>query len=371
MKICIDARWIFPELSGVGLYTQELLRALAKVDHENEYILLFDNATVRDRTVPFIQVSGFRYQVANTSFGLFSIQNQIRLPRDLDNLGIDVYHSTNYMMPLRAPKKTRRVVTIHDLIPLIFPDHAPKARKARFYPLYKGLMKQIARRADLIVTVSESTRLDVVQVLGVPETGVVAIHEGVTPEHRPVEKEPKAEPVILFVGRRDPYKNLPMLLEAFSGLRSLVKARLRIVGPADARYPEAEHKARALHLQDAVDWVGYASPAQLIREYQQADVFVLPSKYEGFGLTVLEAMACGTPVVCSNTSSLPEVVGEAALLVDPMQPAQWLGALRRVIADPSLAATMRENGLRRAAQFTWEKCARETLRAYERTMQGG
>lgn len=370
MRICIDTRWIFPELSGIGLYTQELLRALAEIDRENDYILLFDNPRVRDRTLALIGDSGFRFQVSVLRYGLFSVANQLRLPRLLQKLGVEVYHSTNYMMPLLWPCRAKRVVTIHDLIPLLFPDHAPKAKKARLFPLYKGLMRQVARRADLVIAVSESTKRDLVQTLDVPADRIAVTLEGVTPEHVPsAHRPPSTVRRILFVGRRDPYKNLPLLVEAFSHLASRIShLRLRVVGPDDPRYPEARAQASALGLNDRVDWVGYASDQDLLAEYQQADVFVLPSTYEGFGLTVLEAMACGAPVVCSRVSSLPEVVGEAGLLVTPGDPTALSEAVEQVLANPALAADLRARGLQRAAQFTWERCARATLAAYAQAL---
>lgn len=372
MKICLDARWIFPELSGIGLYTQELIQALAREDRVNEYTLLFENAAVRERTravTRFDQSPRFHTQLVD--YGLFSIKNQIRLPRLLKEGGFDVYHSTNYMMPLLCFGPVKRVVTIHDLIPLLFPDHAPRSRKTRFFPLYKGLMLEVGAKADLIITVSASTRRDVLRELRIPaarEARVVTVPEGVTPAYKPGPRpEGRAEKVILYVGRRDPYKNLPRLVEALAGVRANgVKARLRVVGSPDDRYPEAPKLAAKLNLTAFIDWVGYVTPEELVREYQTADVFALPSRYEGFGLTVLEAMACGTAVVCSNIGSLPEVAGDAARKIDPAILPQLVDALTEILKRPELAEDLGRRGILRAAQFTWERTARETIAAYRR-----
>ncbi|MDP2991636.1 MAG: glycosyltransferase family 1 protein, partial [Kiritimatiellota bacterium] len=168
--------------------------------------------------------------------------------------------------------------------------------------------------------------------------------------------------------RADPYKNLVGLIEAFAALRKQYQlpVELRIVGPKDRRYPEASRRAASLDIADAVTWLGYLPDGRLLSEYQNADVFVQPSWYEGFGLSVLEAFACGTPVICSNKGSLPEVAGGAALIVQPQDTLGLTEALRRVLTDFRLARDMRERGLRQAQKFTWEATARMTLEAYQK-----
>ncbi|MFH0907467.1 MAG: glycosyltransferase family 1 protein [bacterium] len=365
MKICIDARWIFPELSGIGLYTQELMRSLAEIDRANEYLVLFGDKAVAERTLAKVR-AGVECRVS--SVALFSPKNQIWLRGLLRRECIDLYHSTNYMMPLFGMGRIKRIVTIHDLIPLLFRDHAPQAKKAKLFPIYKRLMHEVGARADLILTVSESTKRDIVRELKVTADKITVTPEGVGPEyHPPNTRHPTLDtPHILYVGRRDPYKNLPLLIEAFAVMAKKVPAaRLRIIGPADDRYPEAPALAKTLGLNDRIDWIGYVTPGQLIEEYRGASVFALPSRYEGFGLTVLEAMACGAPVVCSNVSSLPEVAGDAALLVPPGDRTALADALVRVLTDRNLAATLRKKGLAQSARFTWRQTAELTLRAYE------
>lgn len=374
MRICIDARWIFSELSGVGLYTQELIRALARADRENEYLLLFQHLDVQERTRAATRFDQFpRFRAIRVPYGVFSPRNQAALPLLLARHRVDLYHSTNYMMPLVRLGRVRRAVTIHDLIPLLFPDHAPKAKKARFFPVYKALMRSVAHRADLMIAPSASTRRDILRELEVPESRaarVVSIPEGVTPEYKPgARPKDRAEKIILYVGRSDPYKNLPRLVEALAGVRANgVNARLRLVGSPDPRYPEAPQRAAQLGLEQWIDWTGYVSPEQLLREYQTADVFCLPSRYEGFGLTLLEAMACGTPCVCSNIGSLPEVAGDAARKVDPAILPQLVEGLTEVLTRPEIAEEYARRGLQRAAQFTWERTARLTIEAYSRAV---
>ncbi len=332
--------------------------------------LLFARADVLERTRARTRFDANPLFAARLfPHGPFSAASQLLLPGLLATGGYDVFHSTNFMMPLAPTGRTRIAVTIHDLIPLLFPDHAPRSMKTRLFPLYRALMRAIGRRADLIVTVSEATRRDVLRELriGPARTArVIGIPEGVEPAYRPAPRAPRAEKRILYVGRRDPYKNLPLLVEALALVRARgIPAQLQVIGPQDARYPEAPQRATALGVDGAIDWTGYVTPEALIAAYQQADVFCLPSRYEGFGLTVLEAMACGTPVVCSNCGSLPEVAGDAARLTAIDRPEPVADALSAVLTDDALAASLAQRGLARAAQFTWDRTAQETLRAYE------
>jgi glycosyltransferase involved in cell wall biosynthesis len=270
--------------------------------------------------------------------------------------------------------RPRAVVTIHDLIPLIFPHYTPRALKTRLLPLFRWVMREAARRAARLIVPSRSTAEDVIRELRVPEAErdrIVVVPEAAGPQFSPDPSVPRAARQVLFVGRRDPYKNLPTLIRAFARVRrELPDARLVVIGPPDPRYPEAELAAREEGLGEAVEWRGYVDGAGLVRAYREAAVFALPSRYEGFGLPVLEAMASGTPVVCGNRSSLPEIAGDAALLVDPDDGAALAAAIVRVLTDAGLAAGLRERGMKRAADFSWAATARATAEVYRRTAEG-
>jgi len=370
LHIAIDARWIFPEISGIGLYTQELIAALTRCPSPHRFTIIFNRPEVMARTAAqtgFTNFTTFTGVLINST--PFAPLDQLRLPLLLKKRDVDIYHTTNFMIPLGILGGTKRVVTIHDLIPLLFRDHAPRAKKNRYFAVYKWLMHASARKSDLIISVSESTKRDVIQHLGIPassESKVRVIHEGVKSDHVPAERKPHREIVFLFVGRRDPYKNLPMLVQSLADVRNEgLPAKLRVIGSDDPRYPEAQKLADSLGMNDHILWSGYVPDRDLLSAYQQADVFVLPSRYEGFGLPVLEAMACGTPVICSNTSSLPEVAGDAALMMDPSNPDSLTEAMRRLIQDPALRAEMSRKGLAQAESFTWDETARQTLSAYE------
>jgi len=385
MKIGIDARWIFKELSGIGSYTRELIRHLARLERAHTFVIYFSDPALRDRTVAETDLRRApNFSTCLLPFGLFSIRNQLRLPGLLAEAVLDVFHSPNYMIPLRAfprgrPGRIRCVTTIHDLIPLMFPAYAPRAWKRRFFLLYRWLMHEVAVRSDLVLTDSRSSRDDVVRHLRLPPERVLAIPLGVLPKFQPSTHADnraagwtpggaRTEQTILWVGRADPYKNLVGLIEAFAALRKQYRlpVKLRLVGPKDRRYPEASRHAAGLGVADAVTWLGYLPDDRLVSEYQHADVFVQPSRYEGFGLSVLEAFACGTPVICSNKGSLPEVAGGAALIVQPQDMIGLTEAMRRVLTDFRLACDMSARGLRQAQKFTWEATARMTLEAYKK-----
>jgi len=367
-------------LSGIGSYTRELIRCLAAADRENEYVLFFDRQDARDDMRGFARLDDApNFTACLLDYGPFSLRGQLGLPMAFNRLGLDVFHSPNYMVPLLAFPRQRAgrtlcVINVHDVIPLLFRSQVSRSRKARLFPIYRRLMLEVARRADLIITGSSSSRTDVMRELRVKEPGRIAvIPDGVDERFKPTAAPVARGNTILYVGRLDPYKNVPRLVEAFAAVRGKAapEARLRIVGPSDDRYPEAPRLAETLGVAGFVEWVGYLGDAELVEAYQQAAVLVLPSHYEGFGLPALEAMACGTPVVCSNVSSLPEVVGDAALMVDPDKTDDLASAIAMVLSDEALRLELREKGLRRASQFSWRNTAALTLQAYRQVSSRG
>ena len=386
MRIAIDARWIFRELSGVGTYTRELVRHLGRIDTTNHYTLFFQHEDLCQQFWPQMELEGLtNFEPCFVSSGVFSPRSQLQLPFLLKRLGIDVYHSPNYMIPLLAfPRRQggrpRCVCTIHDVIPLVFPDHAPRSRKSRVYPLYRWLMKEIGRRSDSIITVSEASRRDILTHLGIPrerEKAVHRVYNGVasgfaTPTPRPT-RGPSEARQLLYVGRFDPYKNVSTLVEAFAEARTRTPfpLHLRIVGAPDPRYPEVETLVRARGLADDVTWTGYLSDDALRATYQASDLMVHPSRYEGFGLQILEAMAASVPVLCSNAASLPEVGGDAAAYFDPNETAALADLIVSVITDEARLAAMAVRGLEQTRRFTWDDCATQTLAIYRDLLHDG
>ena len=374
-RVAIDARWVFPELSGIGRYTLELLKQLGEIGGGFRYLVLVRDSERREFIEREAGLAGkANVEFAELPYGPFSVRGQFAAARWLRERDVGVYHSTNFMVPLpafprRRPHATKCLCNIHDLIPLVHPEFTPKALKTRFFPVYRALMHEIALRTDAVATGSESAKRDIVRLLGIPEDRIAVAPDGVDGRYGPGGEKPSARggpKTVLYVGRSDPYKNLPGLVAVFARLvrEEGVDARLRIVGPPDARYPEAGETARRLGVVDRVERAGYLDDAGLVQAYRDADVLALLSRYEGFGLPVAEAMACGTPVVCSNAASLPEVAGNAARLVAPDDVAGAAAALKAVLTDPAEAARLRAAGLAQAKKFSWRTAAESILRLY-------
>jgi glycosyltransferase involved in cell wall biosynthesis len=383
MRIAIDARWILRDMSGIGVYTRELVRHLVQSDSEDEFILLFNDPVVRDCTVAETGVAAARnVETVLVPYGVFSLRSQWRLPRLLRDRQVDVYHSTNYMIPFAAfPRsrsgRTRCVVTIHDVIPLALPDHAPRSKKARLMPLYRRLMREVARRAHVIITDSRYSRDDVLRHLCVPSAEaqrVKVVYVGVSDRFTPPAARPPRGPqdmrTVLYVGRSDPYKNVPLLVEAFARARRACPfpVELCLAGSPDPRYPEALQTAARLGVAEFVRWTGSLPEAELVALYRRADVLVHLSRYEGFGLQVAEAMACGVPVICSNVASLPEVAGDAAILLPPDDVAGCASAIAKVLTQFDVAEDMRRKGPPRATRFRWAETARQTVAIYREAL---
>jgi glycosyltransferase involved in cell wall biosynthesis len=304
----------------------------------------------------------------------YSLREQAHIPYVLMRERPDVYHAPHYVLPPLVP--CRSVVTIHDTIHLNFPQYLPN-RGA--YAYARALMWAAARRSDRILTVSESSKRDIVRYFGVPPGKVVVIYnaldERFSAEPRPEEIARVRERFqldhgfVLYVGNIKPHKNLVRLIEAFDGLRreGFDELKLLIIGDEITKWPALRRAVHKYKLHKHVRFLGFQSDETLAILYRLAAVFVFPSLYEGFGLPPLEAMASGTPVVTSNLSSLPEVAGDAALLVDPYDVGAIRGAIRRVLTEPALREELRQKGLARAKEFSWEQSVARTRQIYLET----
>ncbi len=373
----IDARWITPEISGIGRYTERLIRTLAQLDSQNHYFLFFSDAVVQSQfhTLP----SNFK-SVA-LPYSPFSLKGMWVLRQKIKELQLDLFHSTNFMLPLLGPK-IKYVATVHDLIPLIHPEFTPKAKKTRFYFVYSLLMKHIARKCDLILTDSDHSKQDVRQALKVPEPRVKRIYIGIDEKYKPKNSNafPAAltnqyqvkPPYFLYVGRHDPYKNILGMVQAYAQYLKEEKNPIPLVvtGKRDPRYPEAYRYCEENNLLGKIIFTGYVSDVDLLDLYQHAHAVVLVSRYEGFGLPVLEAMACGVPVLCSQAASLPEVSGQAALTVsaDSLQEIATAFSQLTPAASP-LRQSLITKGFAQSKKFCWKTCAQETLHSYLKTLQ--
>ena len=369
MRIGIDARLSYYVQGGITQYTLNLIRALAGVDRENEYLVF--QRRPDQRTI-----------VSQDNFRRISLWAPTHHPVEQYLLGlelafqpkIDVVHCTDFIPPFYYRGTT--VITVHDLAFLLYP-HFLTRRSARYY----GLIDRAVRRADHIIAVSEATKRDLVRLTGTPENKMTVIYEAAEPIYFPIHdqevlarihaKYHLPEQYVLFVGTIEPRKNLPTLIRAFQGLVEKYKSQadLVIVGKKGWLYNDVYELVDKLHLQDRVHFLGRVPTADLPHLYNASQMLVLPSYYEGFGLPPLEAMACGVPVIVSDTSVMPEVVGDAALRVPHEDVEGFTVAMWRLLTDQNLRADMIAKGQKRVKCFSWERAARETLDVYKRVAE--
>jgi glycosyltransferase involved in cell wall biosynthesis len=269
-------------------------------------------------------------------------------------------------------KRGKFVVTVHDVKPLLFDSPRPRRN-------LNSLVEQLVvgdkwSNVDRVVTDSESSRRDIVEHLKIHKGRVAVAYPGVDRElFRPAPTataDRGARPYVLCVAGSDPTKNVKTLIDAFAKLPRTMRDRHDLVLAGDfRRRPDLYERVRQAGIEKQTQFTGIVSDDRLKELYQRARLFVFPSRYEGFGLPVLEAMACGCPVISSNASSLPEVAGDAAILLDPMDIEGFTREMVRVMSDSDLRRDLRERGLARAAQFSWDRTARETIAVYSELLQ--
>jgi glycosyltransferase involved in cell wall biosynthesis len=359
VRVAIDARKLHD--FGIGTYIRNIVRQLARLDGQTEYMLICQD---RDRELG--NSLGDNFRVAVDWSPPYSLREQFTIPWTLLRTRAQVFHEPHYVLPPLTP--CRAVVTIHDCIHLRFPQYLPN-RAALTYA--RAQMGAAARRSDRILTVSEASKRDILEFFQVPAEKITVIYNAID-EH--FQTAPPAEDVqrvaeryqldgdfVLYVGNVKPHKNLERLLDAFTRVRQagLDQLKLVIIGDEISKYAALRRAVHRHNLHKFVRFLGFLPDQTLAIVYRLAAVFVFPSLYEGFGLPPLEAMASGTPVVTSNVSSLPEVVGDAALLVDPTDTQAIADAMQRVLTDPVLRADLSARGLARARVFSWQAAARQ------------
>jgi glycosyltransferase involved in cell wall biosynthesis len=363
MRVGIDARLVYYSQAGIGQYIIHLVNGLAKIDKENEYVLLQSR---KDETTILEQENFRRVSLWTPSHHRLE---RYALNVELMRLGLDVLHSPDFIPPHRP--SCQSVITVHDLAFLLYPHFLTK-ESARYY----GHIDHAVQWTDHIISVSESTKRDTVQHLGVAEEKITVVYEAASPIFRPVGREEARDqvrnrhgvdgPYILFVSTIEPRKNVPTLLRALWQLMECYKEDVRLVlaGGKGWLFEDAFAVVDELKLDGRVHFVGRVSSEDLLYLYNAAEMLAHPAFYEGFGLPPLEAMACGLPVIVSDVASLPEVVGDAGLLIDPHNVDELTVGMWRVLNDGELRREMKEKGLRQAGRFSWERAARETLEIY-------
>ncbi|MCC7355734.1 MAG: glycosyltransferase family 4 protein [Anaerolineae bacterium] len=351
MRIAIDTQSTLGRKTGIGLYTANLLRALRRVAPEHEYVELSWGRTEELRTDRRLR------------------WEQWELPRRVRAARAQVLHLTGFGAPIRRPCPT--VLTVHDLIGYLFPANLPPV--ARFY--WARWLPFSVRFAGRIIADSEHTRGDLQRLLSIQEERITVIPLAADERFRPItdpvvradvrDRYDLPSSFILYVGTLEPRKGLDTLVNAFAALAGDFPHALVIAGKKGWYTLPLFRQVEALGLRHRIRFTDYVDDADLPVVYNLADIFVFPSRYEGFGLPPLEAMACGVPVVSSNAASLPEVVGDAGVLVSPDNVEALAAAMRQLLVNEAQRMDLCARGLTRASRFTWEETARQTARVYE------
>jgi glycosyltransferase involved in cell wall biosynthesis len=376
IHIVIDARRIRD--FGIGTYIRSLIWALSGIDPDNRYTIVCDPAGLGE-----LKGLPDNFYTAIYKRNDHSALDHVTFPIFLSGLSPDLVHIPLDRVPLLMPRPY--VVTIHDLANLLFEEEASHARmQLRRYRFRRGLL-----RAARVIAVSEATKRDVECILGVPSARIRRVYNapdpgffaktpksGAPPPEQILERYQINYPYLLYAGAIRRHKNIPRLVEAFTVVRDQLAGhpvykdlRLVIIGDTISQYPSVRQAVIKSRVEHAVRFLGFVPFDTLRCFYESAAAFVFPSRYEGFGLPPLEAMACGAPVVASNVSSLPEVVGEAAVQINPENVFDIARGIREVLTDEELRARLIRRGREQAARFSWNWTARQVLEIYQEVVQ--
>lgn len=385
MHIAFDARYINDRYHGIGRYAFRLLEALAcfSLQRGLPYSFTVYRGSAPDSRFDWQSLQALpNIRLHPGPSALYLPTEQLAWARLLRRQPADLFHSPYFVAPLLAPHRLPVIVTVHDLIFDRYPQYMPLAWSR---PYYRLLMRLSLRRAAAVAAISQATAQDLAQVYPLAASKIVVTTEGVEAAFHPPaswqsvtalrQRYKLLKPYILCVGARRPHKNLARLVRAFARLDGEFPHELIFVGPPDERFPDhARQEALRLNSNGSsaragrVRFLDWAPEADLPLLYAGAELVVLPSLVEGFGLPALEAMACGAPVLVSNSSSLPEVVGEAGLLFDPLDEQALAQRMAQALSDAKLRQSLSQAGLQRARAFTWQQAASQLLDLYARVL---
>lgn len=363
MRIGLEVSPLAVNASGIPNYIRRLLKGFSAVGEDHEFFLYTNRPIPEDLHLP----DNFSTVILNRPSPRFQLWFQTALPRRLKKDRIDVFHGLFSRLPLLLP--VPGVITVHDLSAYKMPGlHKRHTHMTNLlYPMF-------VKKASAIIAVSAFTAKEIVSCFPGASRKTVVVHEAAPPEYSMVTEGPALERTrekldlpsrfVLFLGTLEPRKNLPRLLEAFSAICDEIPHKLVLSGPIGWKSSELKAKLQDPAIRSRVQLTGFVDAGDIPALLSLAEIFVYPSLYEGFGLPVLEAMACGTPVITSSTSSLPEVAGDAALLVDPESVPAISKAVVRLAGDENLRENLRERGLERSRRFSWTRAAGETLDVY-------
>ena len=362
---------------GVGIYIRNLVRSLGRVGPEHEFVVIGR----REHLQEFGELPpNFGFEPYDRRFD--AAVSHMTYGSGLAGLALDVLHMPHRWVPMSAPRPY--VVTLHDINTVLFPGEADGVRLKR---IRDSLLVRGLRRAAVTMAVSEATKRDAILRLKLPADRFQVVYQAVdeevaTPVHddernRVLERYSIEDPFVLYAGRIQPHKNVPRLIEAFAVARSQVEQdwryrnlKLVVIGDDLSRYPEVRRSVMRTRIQDSVRFLGFVPVETLRVFYASASVFLFPSLYEGFGMPPLEAMAHGTPVVTSNTSSIPEAVGDAAVSVNPENVFDIARGLRQVLTGEVDNGELVERGFKQVKRFSWDQTAEQVISVYRRALTG-
>lgn len=371
IKIAFDATSVPVKKVGAGVYIIQLLRAIANIDKHNSYYIFAPSFVIEELGIQQRNFHFVRVDLASRIARMF--WEQTILPLRIIQLDIDILHSPHYTSPVF--KKCKSVVTFHDMTFYLMPEMHEKSKRAFF----KSMIKYSSLSADKLISVSQNTSSDMIKILDMDLNKICTILSAANPSYQ--IQDPfhvgmicskynlEQKKYLLFVGAIEPRKNIPLLIEAYSKLAGeFPSIPLVIIGRKGWMYESIFELVESLKIGDKVKFLGYVEEEDLITLYNGAKVFIYPSTYEGFGFPILEAMQCGTPVITSNTSSLAELAGDAALLIDPTNVGDLLDSMKKILKDENLAQELSRKGLANSALFTWDRTAANTLSVYHSLM---
>lgn len=371
MNITIDARLALNTATGIGNYLIHLIGALLSIDAKNMYRILIREDLNRDHL--FHQWQRQNLIIEKSRVAPVRPGQHIFIPLKLHGKAIDVYHYPHFDLPLWLGH--RSVATIHDLKYIIAPEYFPEfSALKKLYMMF--FYRMTCGKAEKIIVVSESTKRDLARLFQVPDQKITVIPLASSSNFSPTINKDEIQARLsqvglkkkycLVVGERRPHKNLTRIIEAFQIFRrsGFADYQLVIIGKKYGNYSEPENKIKQLKLEDHVILAGYVPEEVLPTYYQGAEALVFASLYEGFGIPILEAMRCGTPVITSNISSMPKVAADAAICVNPLDVSAIAAAMKRLAQQPDLRMDLISRGLRRANMFSWNRTAEQTLSVY-------
>ncbi len=366
MRIAFDLRRIGNP--GIGRYMRCLVESIVREGPQNEYLLILPREWKGKLEVP----GGYVHKQP-VDIRYYSLQEQFALPSLLRKMGADLLHSPHFLLPLVRPCPA--IVTIHDVIYIACKEDLP-SRVGRLY--YRLMIAAAARLSTRIITDSQFSKREIVRYLKVNPEKIAVLHCGIDDCFQPIRDAGVLERVRMRYGIREEYvlytsiyrprKRHAELLRAFHLLiQDGVRSQLVFAGPTDGNEASLRRLAAEFGIADHVVFTGFCPDEDLPALYSAARLYACPSTYEGFGFTVLEAMACGVPVVCAPEASLPEVAGDAALYTDPRQPQKFADAMSRAFTDEALRQELITRGYKNAARFSWQRTAQQTLQLYQDT----